>query len=134
MTTAGDLWGWLATAVLVAHLALVVFVVLGLPAILIGNRFGWRWANAPVWRWLHLATILVVVAEAWFGIVCPLTALERWLLRRADGVGAEHPAGIIAYWVERMLYYDLPPWIFVGAYTLFAVGVIGVWWAYPPRR
>ena len=37
-----DLWRWLAAGVLALHLALVVFVVGGLPAIMIGNRRGWH--------------------------------------------------------------------------------------------
>lgn len=160
-----DTWRWLAALVMASHLLLVVFVVLGLPAILLGNWRGWRWANAPTWRWLHLATIVVVASEAWLGMVCPLTALERWLVGQArvaaqaeagaaagaaaalgagagagagagqmSGLGADHPAGFVAHWVSRLLYYDLPPAVFVAAYTLFALGVIAAWWRYPPSR
>lgn len=129
-----DLWRWLAAGVLALHLALVAFVVGGLPAIIIGNRLGWQWANAPGWRWLHLAAIVIVTAEAWFGIVCPLTALEHWLARRAGAVTTEHPAGFIASWIQRLLYYDLPPWLFVLAYSAFTLAVIAAWRAWPPRR
>lgn len=124
----------LAAAVMLAHLLLVAFVVLGLPTIVIGNRLGWRGANAPAWRWLHLAAIVIVAAEAWLGIVCPLTALERWLARRAGGLANEHPAGFIASWVQHLLYHDLPPAVFTAIYTAFAIAVIAAWWAYPPRR
>lgn len=129
-----DTFRWLATLVLAAHLGLVIFVVLGLPAIVVGNLLAWPWANAPTWRWLHLLTIGVVVAEAWLGIVCPLTALERWLADQAGGGDPGHPAGFIAGWVERLLYYDLPAWVFIFAYSLFALAILAAWWRYPPRR
>lgn len=128
-----ELWRWLAAGVMALHLALVAFVVLGLPVVPIGHRLGWRWVDAPTWRWLHLAAIVIVAAEAWFGVVCPLTALERALAARAGTMTNDHPAGFIASWVQRLLYYDLPPWVFLLAYTGFAAAVIGAWWAWPPR-
>jgi hypothetical protein len=63
----------LADAVLAVHLALVVFVVGGLILIVAGNLAGWDWVNRPALRLLHAAAIATVVAEAWFGVACPLT-------------------------------------------------------------
>jgi len=40
----------LADVVLLMHFAVVLFVVLGLPAIVIGHRLGWRWTHRPGWR------------------------------------------------------------------------------------
>ena len=71
-----QLYQWLADAVLTAHVLLVVFVVGGLLAVLVGNRLGWGWVNHIAFRLGHLATIAVVVMESWFGITCPLTGLE----------------------------------------------------------
>ncbi len=129
-----EVWRWLAALVMGLHLLLVAFVVLGLPVIVIGNWRGWRWANAPTWRWLHLATIVIVAAEAWFGVVCPLTALEHALAARVGAMTNDHPAGFIASWIQRLLYYDLPPWVFVLAYTGFALAVIAASLAWPPRQ
>ena len=72
-------WQFLADAVLCSHVALMLFVVLGLPLIVVGNLRRWRWVNSPWLRFAHLATIAVVAGEAWLGIVCPLTTLEMWL-------------------------------------------------------
>jgi hypothetical protein len=124
----------LATTVVALHLALVVFVVLGFVLVVVGNWLGWSWANAPAWRWPHLAVMIVVAAEAWLGVVCPLTALEQWLDRRAAGPADGHPSGFIAGWLARLLYYDLPPWVFVVAYTLFALALVAAFIRYPPRR
>ena len=122
---------FLADLVLICHVAIVVFVVFGLLLILIGNLVGWRWVNHPLFRLLHLATIAVVVAEAWLGIVCPLTTLERWLRFKAgvDGYGG----GFIEYWLQRLLFYQAPDWVFTLAYTLFGSVVLASWWVFPPR-
>jgi Protein of Unknown function (DUF2784) len=122
----------LADAVLVLHVGVVVFVVGGLLLILAGNWRAWSWVNAWWFRLAHLAAIAVVVAEAWLGIVCPLTTLEMALRTRA---GASNYSGsFIEHWLQRLLYYDAPAWVFVLAYSLFAVAVAACWWRFPPKR
>lgn len=121
-----------ADAVLVAHFALVVFVVGGLPLILVGNRCGWAWVNSFGFRIAHLAAIAVVVAEAWLGISCPLTTLEN-ALRAAAGSEA-YARSFVEHWVQRLLYHDAPAWVFIAAYTAFGLLVAAAWWRYPPRR
>jgi hypothetical protein len=120
----------LADAVLALHVALVVFVVGGLAAVLLGNLRGWRWVNRLGFRVAHLAAIGVVVAESWFGMVCPLTTLEMWL--RVQGGAASYSGGFIEYWLGRLLYYEAPPWVFVVVYTLFGLAVAATWWFFPP--
>lgn len=122
----------LADAVLALHVGIVLFVVAGLLLVLAGNWRGWRWVNAPVFRWAHLAAIAVVVAQAWLGAVCPLTTLEMWLRRQAGG--ATYPGSFIAHWLQRLLYWDAPAWVFVLAYSLFGLAVLLAWWRWPPRR
>jgi len=38
---------FLADAVLCSHVALMAFVVLGLPLVIVGNLRRWRWVNSP---------------------------------------------------------------------------------------
>ncbi len=123
---------WLAYAVLLIHLAVVVFNVGGLLLIVAGNRRGWRWVNRWWFRAAHLAAIGVVVAQAWFGITCPLTTLESWL--RGLAGGAPYAAGFVQHWVQRLLFYDAPACVFASAYTLFGLLVVAVWWRHPPER
>jgi hypothetical protein len=125
-------WAWraLADAVLLLHLAIVLFVVGGLVLIVAGNLRGWRWVNGAWLRLAHLAAIMVVVAEAWFGVVCPLTTLEQALRLRAGDAG--YGGGFIEHWVQRLIYYDLPGWVFVLGYTLFALAIVAAWWRWPP--
>jgi hypothetical protein len=122
----------LADIVLTVHFAVVVFVVGGLVAIFAGHWRGWRFVDALSFRAAHLAAIAIVAAQAWLGVVCPLTMLESWLRARANE-GA-YRAGFVEYWLERALYYDVPAWVFTLAYSLFAAAVAAVWWRWPPRR
>jgi len=122
----------LADAVLVAHFAVVVFVVGGLLAIFIGNSRGWRWVNGLLFRVAHLLAIGVVVLQAWLGRLCPLTILELWLRERAGQAAFE--GSFVQHWLERLLYFDLPLWMFTVAYTLFGLLVLMSWFLFPPRR
>jgi polyferredoxin len=120
-----------ADAVLVVHFAIVVFIVGGLAFIVVGGLRGWRLA-ANVWfRAAHLAAIAIVVVQAWLGAACPLTTLESWL--RARGGAPGYDKTFIEVWLQRIVFYDAPAWVFVLAYTLFALAVAWAWWRYPPR-
>ncbi|HKB55240.1 MAG TPA: DUF2784 domain-containing protein [Ramlibacter sp.] len=122
----------LADAVLGLHVAIVVFVVGGLVAVVIGNLLGWRWVNRFWLRLAHLAAISIVVAEAWFQAVCPLTTLEMWL--RAQARASTYSGSFVEHWLQRLLYYDAPPWVFIAGYSLFGLAVATAWWLYPPQR
>ena len=121
----------LADLVLATHAALVMFVIGGLAAILVGNFRGWRFVNAWWFRAAHLAAIAVVAAQAWLGITCPLTTLESAL--RVKAGGAAYETSFIEHWLARLLYYDAPAWVFTAAYTLFGLAVAAAWWRFPPR-
>ncbi len=121
----------LADAVLALHVAIVIFVVGGLVFIIVGNVRAWRWANALWFRLAHLVAIGVVVAESWFGVVCPLTALEMWLRARARAT--TYSGSFIEHWLGRMLYHEAPSWVFTTAYSLFGLVVAATWWCFPPR-
>jgi accessory gene regulator protein AgrB len=121
----------LADLVLLLHVAVVLFVVAGLPLIVGGNLAGWRWVNAWWFRLAHLFAIAVVVAESWLGIACPLTTLEVWL--RAQAGQAPQVDSFIGAWMQRLLYYTLAPWVFVCAYTAFGLLVLLAWWRFPPN-
>jgi hypothetical protein len=120
----------LADLVLTIHFAIVLFVIGGLVLVLIGNWRGWGFVNAWWFRLAHLAAIGIVVAQAWLGIVCPLTTLENWLRAQADQPVYE--ASFIEHWVTRALFYEAPTWVFTLAYTLFGLAVIAAWWRFPP--
>ena len=121
----------LADAVLALHVAVVLFVVGGLVLVVAGNLRGWPWVNRLWFRLLHLGAIGYVAAQAWLGVTCPLTTLEAWL-RREAGQPA-YSTSFIGHWLQRLLYYSAPDWVFTLAYTLFGLVVAAVWWRWPPR-
>lgn len=125
-------WQALADAVLLLHLAIVLFVVGGLAAVLVGHARGWGWVRGLGFRLAHLAAIGIVVGESWFGITCPLTTLESWL--RTQAGSAAYQRGFIEHWVQPVLFFDLPPWVFTLGYTAFGALVVLAWWYVPPRR
>jgi hypothetical protein len=118
----------LADIVLAAHLAFVGFVVFGFVAIPIGGRRGWHWVRGRRFRVAHLAAIAFVAAEALVGIACPLTVWEDALRGRGTGTS------FVARLVHRILFYDLPEWVFTVAYAVLALGALILWRAVPPRR
>ena len=121
----------LADLVLALHAGVVLFVVAGLFLIVAGNLAGWRWVNGWWFRLAHIGAIGIVVAESWLAIACPLTTLESWLRVQAGQV--QHADGFVAYWLQRLLYYDLPAWVFLLGYTLFGLAVAAVWMIFPPH-
>jgi hypothetical protein len=122
----------LADLVLTVHFAIVVFVVGGLPLIVAGNLRGWRFIKGWSFRLAHLAAVVIVVAQAWLGVVCPLTTLENWL--RAQAGQAVYDSSFIEHWLTRLLFYEAPAWVFIAAYTAFGLAVAAAWWRFPPGR
>ena len=131
MTLDPSLAEWFANVVLGLHVAVAAFVIVGLVLAIAGNLRGWRWANNFWFRIVHLAAILVVAAEAWLGLVCPLTTLEMRLRVRA-GVQT-YGGGFVEHWLQQLLYYDAPPWVFILGYTVFGCLVLATWRYFPPR-
>ncbi len=44
------------------------------------------------------------------------------------------PCRAVGRWLERILYYDAPWWVFVMAYTSFGMLVILTWVSIPPQK
>jgi hypothetical protein len=120
-----------ADAVLTLHAGFVLFVVAGLLGLLVGAWRGWSWVRNPWFRAAHLGAIVWVVLQTWLGAVCPLTDLEMALRRGTDGT--VYRGGFVAHWLQTLLYYDAPPWVFGVCYTLFGVVVVTCWFRIPPR-
>jgi len=124
------MYSLLADAVLVLHAAFVAFVVLMLPCVAAGGILGWRWVRLFWLRVAHLAAIGLVTVQSWAGMICPLTTLEMWLAER--GQRATYAGSFIQHWLQRLLYWDLPGWVFIAAYSAFALLVIAAWHLVPP--
>lgn len=121
-----------ADAILFTHALFVCFVVLGLMLIFIGKWRGWNWVTFFWFRIAHLLAIAVVVLQSWLGLICPLTIWEMDL--RAMAGEAAYAGSFIAHWIERLLYYRAPDWVFVLLYTCFGALVVASWIWIRPRR
>lgn len=118
----------LADALLLAHFLIAGFIVAGLVLVWIGALAGWSWIHDPVFRYLHLAAIVFVAAEALLGYACPLTLWED-LLR-----GSARPESFVGRWVQRLLYYNAPEWLFTTLYAAWAAASLVTLWLVPTKR
>ena len=125
-----QIFQFLADLVLLVHFVIVIFIVLGLVLIVIGGIKHWSWIRNPWFRYLHMCAIVLVVLQAWLGKLCPLTYLENWLRDMAGD--ATYPASFVGYWMQQLLYYDLPLWVFAILYTVFGMIVIICWFVFEP--
>ncbi|MFZ5470273.1 MAG: DUF2784 domain-containing protein [Myxococcota bacterium] len=81
-----------ADAVVVLHLAFIVFIVAG-------GFLTWRW---PRLAFIHLPLAVWGVAVQWMGWVCPLTPLEN-VLRRAAGESG-YTEGFVEHYIIPLVY------------------------------
>ena len=81
-----------ADAILVSHLAFVLFAVFGALLIL-------RW---PRLAWLHIPAVVWAAFIEFSGTICPLTPLEVALRQRAGQAG--YGGGFIDHYVVSLLY------------------------------
>ena len=119
----------LAEAVLVVHLAVIAFNGLGLVVIPLGGWLGWRFVRTAWLRWLHLASMALVAAQALAGRACLLTDIE-------DRLTDAGPAGppLIMRFVNRMIFWPLPLWAFSTLYVALFVYVVVLLWLVPLER
>ncbi|MCW5652965.1 DUF2784 domain-containing protein [Hydrogenophaga sp.] len=123
----------LADVLLTLHVGIVVFVVGLLPLVLAGGVLGWQWVRRFGLRATHLGLMVFIAVQAWLGQLCPLTVWEQDL-RRIAGQAA-YGESFIAHWLSRLLYWQAPWWVFVVAYTVFALLVaLAWWWVRPTSR
>ena len=118
----------LAQLVLALHLAVIAFNVAGLVAIPLGARLGWRWVRIRWWRALHVASWVAVAVQAVLGRACVLTYWQ-------DALSGAGEAPLIMRWVNSLIYWPLPMWVFTAMYLALFAYVLALWrWVAPSRR
>jgi hypothetical protein len=108
---------WLADAVLVLHLAFIVFVVLGGLLVL-------RW---PKLAWVHVPVALWGALIEFTGGICPLTPLENSLRRRGGEAG--YQGGFIEHYITPIIYpgeLTRPIQLALGAFVVL-INVVLYW-------
>jgi Protein of Unknown function (DUF2784) len=117
----------LADTVLALHLVVIGFNVFGLVAIPLGAWRGWRFVRVAWWRWLHVAALAAVAGQALAGRACFLTLGQDALLGRGG-----HAPPLIMRWVDGVIFWPLPLWVFAVLYVLVWLYVLALLWAVPP--
>jgi len=121
----------LADTVAIIHAVYVLFVVGGLGVILTGIARRWEWVRNFWFRVAHLGAIGLVCVQWFVGVACPLTTLENRL--REMGGGMPYPHDFVAYWVDWLIFYNLPNWVFTVAYPAVGVLIAALFILAPPR-
>lgn len=122
--------GIAATLILLFHLAVVAFNVFGLVVIPLGKWLGWPFVRGFWWRFAHVLTLAVVALQAVLGRACFLTIWEAALRASAD---PSEPVPMIATWVNGVLYWPLPLWVFAAGYVAVLLYALLLWRWVPPR-
>ena len=120
-----------ADVVLLVHVLFVAFVLCGMVLVFVGKGLGWRWVRNPWFRLGHLAAVVVVIVQSWFGAICPLTTCEMALRSRAGD--AVYAGTFMAHWLQTILYYEAPPWVFAVCYTAIGSLIAASWFIVRPR-
>jgi len=82
----------MATFILVLHLLVIIFFIVGFPIGLKLNHRGFRYFHGAA---LALVTLLMTL-----GIPCPLTVWEETL------TGSSYEGSFIAFWLHRIIYLE----------------------------
>lgn len=132
-----ELKSWLADAILVVHLGIVGFVVVGTILIWVGHFCSWQFVRRMAWRVIHLAIMVIVAGQALLGIQCPLTTWENSLRREVNSVAMQETGIYERTFVQRhldpILHVDVAS-LTVVYVLLVVVLVAGFVWVRPERR
>ena len=123
---------FLADAILVTHVLFVIFVVIGLVFIYSGHFLKWSWIRNRTFRILHLLAIGIVVVQSWIGVICPLTTWEMAIREKADLEA--YSGSFIQHWLQNLLYYNAPEWVFIILYSVFGSLVLVSWYLVRPNK
>jgi hypothetical protein len=121
----------LANFVLFVHFIYVLGVIVPVFLIPVGWKLDWRWVKSRVVRAIHVGMMGFVLVEVFIGMACPLTVLENALL--ADSGKPGYEGDFIAHWVSKIMYWEMPPWVFMAGYAVFFTVIVLEWKVFPPR-
>ena len=119
---------FLADIVLVIHFCIVMFITSGFFLIPIGYTSNWGWTSNVKFRIFHCGMMMCVTLETILGITCPLTYLENFLRRTTQS------ESFIGYWIQKLIYWDLPTYVFFILYCILLGWTLLMWRVFPPKR
>ena len=116
----------IADLVLILHFSIVIFITLGFFLVPIGCKFNWLWVKNLKLRVCHCGMISFVTIESLLGITCPLTSFEKSLRKTNE------TTSFIPYWINQIIYWDLPSEFFIILYCLVLAWTFLMWRLFPP--
>ena len=111
----------LADLIMPLHLVLASCITAGLVFIPIGCKLEWNWTKNRKLRLTHIILIGLITAETIVGLTCPLTILE-YSFRNVNP-----PESFVSYWIEKVLYWNLPHQVFIAIYSFSLAWVFANW-------
>jgi hypothetical protein len=121
----------LADVIVVAHFAIVAFVIVGELLVVLGGLRSWSWVRNRWFRGLHFALIGFIAIQALAGELCPLTTWENELRWRA-GRPIEQ-SSFVARWLHELLFVEVDVSTLAWCYVGFALLVLGTLFLVPVR-
>ena len=123
---------FLADALVVIHLAIVLYGLFGTVAIVVGGLFRARWVRNPLFRWTHLALLAFVAIQAAAGKLCFLTIWEVDLRVEAGQTPSE--LSFVGRVLREVLYVEAEQSTLTAIYIGVAITVVFGMILVPPRR
>lgn len=118
----------LAVAILLIHLVVITFNIFGCVVVPLGAWRHWGWVREFWWRAVHLGAWVVVALQAVLGRACFLTIWQA----DAQG-GVSHVQPLIESWIDRVVFWPFPIWVFAIAYVVLFLYVVALWIFVRPR-
>lgn len=122
----------LAFGVFLLHIGIIAFNVFWMVVIPLGAWRGWRFVHAFWWRTSHLGILSVIALQAVLHRACFLTIWQTDLLQTAGSSASAGP--LVSGWINRLIYWPLPLWVFALFYVAIFLYVLVLWWLVPPHR
>ena len=110
------------------HFAIVIFITFGIFLIPIGYKSNWLWVKNLKLRICHCGMMLFITLETLLEITCPLTSIENNIR------GINRTRSFISYWIDQIIYWDLPSQFFIVLYSAVLIWTFLLWKLFPPFK
>jgi hypothetical protein len=131
--SSSNIYSLMADIILLCHALFIAFLIGGQIVIIVGGFRSWQWVRNIPFRISHVLAMGIVLVLTWADRVCPLTLWENAL--RHEAGGSAYEGTFVTYWLNKMIYYEAPHWVFILAYSVFGALILISWiWVRPQRR